>query len=189
MGATNGFVPNADALVGHNARYAAGDHDGRLPPAPARKLAVVACMDARLDPLPVLGLDNGDAHVLRNAGGVITDDVIRSLCLSQRALGTREILLVHHTDCGLQKVDDSSFRTELGAELGVTPPWSLEAFADPHDDVRQSIRRLHLSPFIAHKDRIRGFVFDVADGLLREVHRDHDDASGPTPPGRGAPAG
>ena len=163
-------VPIAADLLANNARYAADEHDADLAVEPARQLAVVACMDARLDPSSVLGLRSGDAHILRNAGGVVTDDVIRSLCLSQRALGSREIVLVHHTDCGLQKVDEGDFRAGLQAELGVTPPWSVEAFADPHDDVRQSIRRLQLSPFIPYKDHIRGFVYDVADGRLHEVH-------------------
>jgi carbonic anhydrase len=163
------FVPNADELVERNRAYAAEFHDDRLPVQPGRHVAVVACMDSRIDAFAVLGLENGDAHVIRNAGGVITDDVIRSLCLSQRFLGTREIILVHHTDCGLQKVDEAEFREALAGEVGVKPWWSLEAFSDPYADVLQSMQRLQMSPFIAHKEHIRGFVYDVGDGLLHEV--------------------
>ncbi len=129
-------------------------------------------MDSRIDTFAVLGLGNGEAHIIRNAGGIITDDVIRSLCLSQRFLGTREIVLVHHTDCGLQKVNEAEFRDELAAELGVKPWWSLEAFTDPYEDVRQSIQRLFMTPFIQHKECISGFVYDVTDGLLQEVRLD-----------------
>lgn len=168
MATPDGYTPSADELLGHNRAYADAFHDSDLQVEPRRRLAVVACMDSRIDTFAVLGLTNGDAHIIRNAGGVITDDVIRSLCLSQRFLGTREIILIHHTDCGLQKVDEASFREELVAELGVKPWWSVESFDDPYADVRQSIRRLHLTPFIPHKDRIRGFVYDVADGILRE---------------------
>ncbi len=163
------FIPSADRVVASNARYAADSHDDQLEVEPARNLAVVSCMDSRIDPLAGLGLANGDAHIIRNAGGVITDDVIRSLCLSQRFLGTREIILVHHTDCGLQKVNEAEFRAELVAEIGIKPCWSLEAFLDPYDDVRQSIQRLQMTPFIQHKDHISGFVYDVTDGLLHEV--------------------
>ncbi len=166
---TAAFSPSADELLARNAAYAEDSHDDQLQPEPKRHLAVVACMDARIDALAVLGLANGDAHIIRNAGGVITDDVVRSLCLSQRFLGTREILLVHHTDCGLQKVDEAVFRAELDAEVGIKPWWSLESFTDPYDDVRQSIQRLLISPFVAHKEHIRGFVYDVTDGLLHEV--------------------
>ena len=126
-------------------------------------------MDARLDVAGLLGLELGDAHIIRNAGGVVTDDVIRSLCLSQRFLGTTEIVLIHHTDCGLQKVDEGQLRLELATELGVTPAWSLDGFADPYDDVRQSIARLVRSPFVAETDQIRGCVYDVVDGRLHEV--------------------
>ncbi len=124
-----------------------------------------------MDVFSMLGLDHGDAHVIRNAGGVITDDVIRSLCLSQRSLGTREIVLIHHTDCGLQNVSDDLFKAELEREFGIKPWWSLESFADPYDDTRQSIRRLELTPFIGYKAHIRGFVYDVATGCLHEVSR------------------
>lgn len=166
------FLPNADELIRHNASYAAEFDDEPLPTAPRRQLAIVACMDSRMDVFGILGLAHGEAHVIRNAGGVITDDVVRSLCLSQRLLGTREIILMHHTDCGLQKVTDDDFKAELEAELGVKPDWSLESFSDPVADVRQSMRRLELTPFIAHKDHIRGFVYDVFTGLLDEVGRD-----------------
>jgi carbonic anhydrase len=158
-----------DELVDHNRAYAAEFHDADLQVEPTRHLAVVACMDSRIDTFAVLGLGNGEAHIIRNAGGVITDDVIRSLCLSQRFLGTREIVLVHHTDCGLQKVNEAEFRDQLADELGLKPWWSLEAFHDPYDDVRQSIQRLRLTPFIPHKDSITGFVYDVTDGLLHRI--------------------
>ena len=166
---TDAFTPSADELLAKNAEYAEHFHDSDLEVAPTRHLAVVACMDSRMDIFQILGLGNGEAHIVRNAGGVITDDVIRSLCLSQRALGTREIVLLHHTDCGLSKVDEGEFREELAAELGVKPWWSLEAFSDPDADVAQSMQRLRLSPFIAHKDHIRGFVYEVETGRLREV--------------------
>jgi carbonic anhydrase len=166
------FTPNTDTLLENNARYANDFHDGDLAVAPRRHLAIVACMDSRMDIFGILGLGHGEAHVVRNAGGVITDDVIRSLCVSQRLLGTREVILLHHTDCGLQKVTDDAFKAELEAELGVTPQWAVESFIDPVADVRQSIRRLQLSPFIRHKDHIRGFVYDVSTGLLDEVGRD-----------------
>ena len=163
------FTPNADQLITNNAGYAERFHDSDLQVAPQRNLAVVACMDSRMDLFQILGLANGEAHIIRNAGGVITDDVIRSLCLSQRFLGTREIVLLHHTDCGLSKVDENEFREELAAELGVKPWWSLEAFTDPDDDVRQSMQRLQMTPFIPHKGHIRGFVYEVESGRLREV--------------------
>ncbi len=164
------FTPSADELMAHNLRYATSFHDNQLQVEPQRQLAIVACMDSRIDTFAIVGLSNGDAHIIRNAGGVITDDVIRSLCLSQRLLGTREIILVHHTDCGLQQVDEAEFRAELESELGVKPWWSLETFTDPYADVRQSIQRLYTTPFVLHKENIRGFVYDVTDGLLHEVH-------------------
>ncbi|MEO6571331.1 MAG: carbonic anhydrase [Ilumatobacteraceae bacterium] len=163
------FSPRVDKLVERNRRYAVDFHDSELQVKPTRNLAVVTCMDSRIDTFSVLGLENGEAHIIRNAGGVITDDVIRSLCLSQRFLGTREIIVAHHTDCGLQKVEEGAFREELAAELGVKPWWSLETFDDPYEDVRQSIQRLRMTPFIPHKDHISGFVYDVTDGLLHEV--------------------
>ena len=122
-----------------------------------------------MDTFEILGLRHGEAHIIRNAGGVITDDVIRSLCLSQRFLGTREIILLHHTDCGLMRVTEDSFKAELEAEIGIKPWWALESFSDPHADVLQSIRRLHATPFITHKQHIRGFVYNVETGLLEEV--------------------
>ena len=161
--------PNLPELLEHNRTFAADFHDAELQVQPTRRLAVVACMDSRIDTFAVLGLGNGEAHIIRNAGGVITDDVIRSLCLSQRFLGTREIILVHHTDCGLQKVDEAEFREQLASELGLKPWWSLETFTDPYADVRQSIQRLAQTPFIPHKEHISGFVYDVTDGLLHPV--------------------
>ena len=166
---TSDFRPRTQELLASNAAFVR-DFDGAgMPAAPARRLAVVACMDARLDVLRILGLRAGEAHVIRNAGGVITGDVIRSLCLSQRLLGTREVVLVHHTDCGLQLLDEQRFMAALEAETGVTPAWPLEAFADPYEDVIESMQRLHSTPFLPHKDNIRGFVYDVADGMLHET--------------------
>lgn len=163
------FSPSADSLLAANQAAAETFTDNNLQVAPTRHLAVVACMDSRMDIFKILGLGNGEAHIIRNAGGVITDDVIRSLCLSQRLLGTREVVLVHHTDCGLQKVDPIAFKAELEDELGVKPSWAVEAFDDPYVDVRQSMQRLLRSPFVFHKEHIRGFVYDVTDGRLREV--------------------
>ncbi len=161
--------PIADRLLANNAGYAETIDPDAIPGRPARHVAVVACMDCRLDPLRMLGLSLGDAHVMRNAGGIVTDDVIRSLCLSQRALGTREVLLVHHTKCGLAGVDEAAFRAELQADVGVTPPWSVETFVDVEADVRQSIQRIRNSPFVTHDEHVRGFVYDVDTGLLSEV--------------------
>lgn len=163
------FEPNADELVARNREFAESFADHDLQVRPMRRLAVVACMDSRMDTFRLLGLDHGEAHIIRNAGGVVTDDVIRSLCLSQRALGTREIILVHHTDCGLHQVSEDQFKAELEAELGIKPWWALESFGDPYADVRQSIQRLYLTPFVPHKDHIRGFVYDVRTGALTEV--------------------
>lgn len=165
------FQPNADEIIARNAEHAARFADADLAVAPKRQLAVVACMDSRMDMFQILGLGNGEAHIIRNAGGIITDDVIRSLCLSQRLLGTKEIVLVHHTDCGLQKVDEDEFRSELERELGVKPWWAIESFTDPFQDVAQSIRRLRMTPFVSD-DHIRGFVYDVTTGALTEVHAD-----------------
>ena len=165
---TEEFVPSADQLVAHNERFSGSFEDGDLAVAPAMKLAVVACMDSRMDIFKILGLANGEAHILRNAGGVITDDVIRSLCLSQRFLGTQEIVLLHHTDCGLQKVSEDEFKADLEAELGIKPRWSLEPFTDPYGDTRQSMQRLIVTPFV-DASYLRGFVYDVTDGRLREV--------------------
>ena len=167
------FIPTTDELLASNKVHAAGFHDSDLADEPTRQMAVVTCMDSRIDAFAVLGLANGEAHIIRNAGGVITDDVIRSLCMSQRLLMTREIVLIHHTDCGLQKVDEAAFRAELEEEIGVKPWWSLEAFTDPYGDIRQSIQRLYMTPFITHKEHIRGFVYDVTDGILNEVDLSH----------------
>jgi len=161
MSATEEFLAN-------NARYAQ-EFAGPLPMPPARHVAVVACMDARLNVYATLGLHEGEAHVIRNAGGVITDDQIRSLAISQRLLGTREIILIHHTDCGMLTFTDDQFKRAIQDETGIKPSWSAEAFPDPDEDVRQSIARIKASPFIPHKDAIRGFVFDVATGKLNEV--------------------
>ena len=170
MSASGGeWVPNADELLRNNATYAADFADEHLPVQPRRKLAVVACMDSRMDIFEMLGLRHGEAHIIRNAGGVITDDVTRSLCISQRFLGTREIVLLHHTDCGLQQLDEDDFKHALEAEVGVKPAWALESFNDPFLDTQQSIRRIRMSPFVLHKDDVRGFVYDVDTGQLHEV--------------------
>jgi len=157
-----------DDLLANNERYAE-TFKGALPMPPARGVAVVACMDARLNVYAALGLAEGDAHVIRNAGGVITDDEIRSLAISQRLLGTREIILIHHTDCGMMKITDDAFRRALQDDTGMKPTWAVEAFDDLEEDVRQSKARIAGSPFVPHKDAIRGFVFDVATGQLNEV--------------------
>jgi len=161
--------PNTDELVARNAQYGKTLDGTHLDVRPSRSLAVVACMDSRMDIFAILGLENGEAHIIRNAGGAVTEDTIRSLCLSQRFLGTREILLLHHTDCGLYKLNENEFNADLQQELGVRPSWALESFDDPYADVRQSIRRLELNPFVKHKDDMRGFVYNVDTGLLDEV--------------------
>ena len=163
------FRPSADELIAHNDEYVRqfADHDLAL--RPKRQLAIVACMDSRMDIFQMLGLGHGEAHIIRNAGGVVTDDVIRSLVLSQRSLGTREIILIHHTNCGLQSVSEDTFKAEIEAEVGIKPWWALECFSDPYADVRQSINRLRNSPFVTYKEHIRGFVYDVADGRLNGV--------------------
>jgi carbonic anhydrase len=157
-----------DELLANNQRYADG-FTGPLPLPPAKGLAVVACMDARLNLYALLGLEEGQAHVIRNAGGAVTDDGIRSLAISQRLLGTREIILIHHTDCGMLTFTDDDFRAAIQADTGIRPAWSAEAFSDLDADVRQSIARIKASPFVPHKDSVRGFVFDVATGKLNEV--------------------
>jgi carbonic anhydrase len=157
-----------DELLANNARYAES-FSGPLPLPPARGVAVVACMDARLNVYGILGLNEGDAHVIRNAGGVITEDEIRSLAISQRLLGTSEIILIHHTDCGMLTFTDDGFKASIQDEIGIKPTWSAEAFGDLDADVRQSIARIKASPFVPRKDSIRGFVFDVATGKLNEV--------------------
>jgi carbonic anhydrase len=158
-----------DELLRNNAAYAEGFEKGDLALPPARGVAVVACMDARLDVHKILGLEEGDAHVIRNAGGVITDDEIRSLAISQRLLGTREIILIHHTDCGMLTFTDDDLKQQIQEDVGVKPHFSMEAFSDLEEDVRQSMRRIHASPFITHKDSVRGFVYEVETGRLREV--------------------
>jgi carbonic anhydrase len=158
-----------DELIANNEAYASSFDKGSLPLPPAKKLAVVACMDARLDPAGALGLTEGDAHVIRNAGGVVTDDEIRSLAISQRLLGTEEIILIHHTDCGMLTFGDDEFRLAIQEETGIKPEWASEAFSDLEADVRQSIARIKASPFIPHKDNIRGFIYEVETGRLREV--------------------
>jgi carbonic anhydrase len=163
---TTGTV--TDRLVEANRRYAAGFSDPGMDARPVLRVAVVACMDARLDLHDALGLALGDCHTIRNAGGVVTDDVIRSLTISQRALGTRSVALIHHTGCGLESLTEE-FRHELEMEVGQRPAWAVEAFRDVDQDVRQSMRRIRTCPFLPHTDDIRGFVFDVKTGILREI--------------------
>jgi carbonic anhydrase len=157
-----------DEYLRNNAAYTES-FTGPLPMPPSQHLAVVACMDARLNVYAILGLKDGEAHVIRNAGGVVTDDEIRSLAISQRLLGTTEIILIHHTDCGMLTFTDDAFKASIAQETGIKPAWSAEAFSDLDEDVRQSIARIKASPFIPRKDSIRGFVFDVATGKLNEV--------------------
>ncbi len=158
-----------DELLANNAAYAASFDKGDLPLPPGKQVAVLACMDARLSVYGALGLTEGEAHVIRNAGGVVTDDEIRSLAISQRLLGTKEIILIHHTDCGMLTFKDDEFKAAIQAEVGIKPEWAAEAFSDLDVDVRQSIARIKASPFIPHKDSIRGFVYEVETGRLREV--------------------
>ena len=158
-----------DELVANNRSFADSIPATHLDVRPSRQLAIVTCMDSRLDVFAALGLQDGEAHVLRNAGGVITDDVIRSLAVSQRRLGTREVMLIHHTDCGMQTLTDDGFRAELQEATGVAPAFAIESFTDIDADVRQSILRVRRSPFVPHRDRVRGFVFDVDDHRLREI--------------------
>ncbi|MDP8943341.1 MAG: carbonic anhydrase [Actinomycetota bacterium] len=158
-----------DELLSNNKTYAEAFDKGELEIPPAKRLAVIACMDARLDPNRLLGLAEGDAHVIRNAGGVVTDDEIRSLAISQRLLGTEEIILIHHTDCGMLTFTDDEFRRQILDDTGIKPEWAAEAFSDLDEDVRQSIARIKVSPFIPRKDSVRGFVYDVENGRLREV--------------------
>lgn len=158
-----------DDFLSNNERYASGFSKGSLPIPPAKRVAVVACMDARLETGALLGLAEGDAHVIRNAGGVVTDDVIRSLTISQRLLGTREIMLVHHTDCGMQTFRNDEFKRQILEETGLEPPFATEAFQDLDENVRQSLKRVKASPYIPHKDEVRGFVYEVETGKLREI--------------------
>ncbi|GAA3860190.1 beta-class carbonic anhydrase [Streptomyces sedi] len=163
-------MPNSvtDELVSANQRYAEDFTDPGMNARPVRGVAIVACMDARLDLHAALGLDLGDCHTIRNAGGVVTDDIIRSLTISQRALGTRSVVLIHHTNCGLEQLTEG-FRDELEDEVGQKPSWAVESFTDVDRDVRQSMARVRTSPFLLHTDDVRGFVFDVTSGLLREI--------------------
>ena len=162
-------MSTTDELLANNEAYVASFDKGGLPMPPGKKLAVLACMDARLNVYGMLGLSEGDAHVIRNAGGVVTDDEIRSLAISQRLLGTEEIILIHHTDCGMLTFTDDDFKKSIQEETGIKPEWAAEAFSDLDTDVRQSIARIKASPFIPKKDSVRGFVYEVESGRLREV--------------------
>jgi carbonic anhydrase len=162
-------VSATDELLANNEAYVAAFGNGHLPIPPAKKVAIVACMDARLNVYGALGLKEGDAHVIRNAGGVVTDDEIRSLAISQRLLGTEEIILIHHTDCGMLTFTDDDFKKSIQDDVGIKPEWAAEAFPDLDGDVRQSIARIKASPFIPRKDAVRGFVYEVESGRLREV--------------------
>lgn len=162
-------MSTTDELLNNARAYAAHFDKGDLPLPPGRKVAVVACMDARLNPYGLLGLHEGDAHVIRNAGGVITEDEIRSLAISQRLLGTEEIILIHHTDCGMLTFTDDAFKRSIQDETGIKPPWSAEAFTDLDEDVRQSLARIKANLFVPRKGSVRGFIYDVKDGTLREV--------------------
>jgi carbonic anhydrase len=162
-------MTNIDELFDNNQAYADGLEPSHLDLRPSRKLAIVTCMDSRLDVFAALGLGDGEAHIMRNAGGVITDDVIRSLAISQRKLETREIMLIHHTDCGMQKITDDGFRAELQEATGVAPAFAIESFTDAAADVRQSILRVRRSEFIPHREIVRGFIYDVDTHRLHEV--------------------
>jgi carbonic anhydrase len=162
-------MDTTEELLENNRAFAESVPDRHLDVQPSRRLAIVTCMDSRLDVFAALGLADGEAHVLRNAGGVITDDVIRSLAISQRRLGTREVMLIHHTDCGMQKLTDDGFRAELLEASGVAPAFAIESFGDVEADVRQSLLRVRRSAFLPHRDRVRGFVYDVDTHRLREV--------------------
>ena len=162
-------MSSTDTFLDNNARYAEQFQKQQTPLPPGKQTAIVACMDARLETGRMLGLEEGDAHVIRNAGGVVTDDVLRSLVISQRLLGTREIVLIHHTDCGMLTFKDDDVKAGIEADTGLRPAFALEAFPNLEDDVRQSVRRIRACPFIPVKDHIRGFVYDVATGRLNEV--------------------
>ena len=162
MSATDQLLANAD-------RHAASFRSGDLPRRPALPVAIVACLDARMNLYSIFGLEDGQANLIRNAGGIVTDDTIRSLVISQRLLGTREIVVLHHTDCGMTAIDDDGFAAELEADSGVRPPWSAGSFSDPYSHVRESIAKLKSSPFIPEKGSVRGFVYDVATGKVTEV--------------------
>ena len=158
-----------DDLLQNSKRYASVFDNGSLPVRPRKGVTVLACMDGRVNPYTILGLEEGDAHVLRNAGGVVTDDAIRSLAISQHLLGTNEIILIHHTECGMLSFTDAQFEEKLEHEAGARPSWAVETFTDLDPDVRESIARIERSPFVPRKDSVRGFVYDVKDGTLREV--------------------
>jgi carbonic anhydrase len=162
-------MSTTDELLRNAQAYADSFDKGDLPLPPAKKVAVLACMDARLNPYGILGLQEGDAHVIRNAGGVVTDDEIRLLAISQRLLGTEEIILIHHTDCAMLTFSDDEFKRSIQDEVGIKPEWAAEAFGDLDEDLRQSVARIKASPFIPRKDSIRGFVYEVETGRLREV--------------------
>lgn len=158
-----------DELVRNSARYAETFASGDLPMPPGKRVAILACMDARINPYGILGLSEGDAHVIRNAGGVVTEDAVRSLVISQRLLGTTEIVLIHHTDCGMLTFRDDEVKAQIEADSGLRPSFALEAFSDVEADVRQSLRRVRANPFIPRRDAVRGFVYDVKSGRLDEV--------------------
>src|SRR5680860_814045 len=162
-------MSTTDQLLENAADYAEGFDKADLSLPPGRKVAILACMDARLNPYGLLGLSEGDAHVIRNAGGVITDDEVRSLAISQRLLGTREIILIHHTDCGMLTFTDDEFKAQIEADTGLRPGWAPESFRDSAADVKQSLARISANPFIPHKDHVRGFVYSVTDGSLTEI--------------------
>lgn len=162
-------MSQTDLLLNNNATYSKAFKKGALSLPPSKKVAVLACMDARLDVYRLLGLEEGEAHVIRNAGGVVTDDAVRSLVISQRLLGTREVMLIHHTDCGMLTFSDDGLKRKIQDETGIKPPFSLEAFPDLEEDVRQSVARIRASPFVPSKDQVRGFVYDVETGRLAEV--------------------
>jgi carbonic anhydrase len=158
-----------DELLRNNEEYASTFDKGDLPMPPGKQIAIVTCMDARLSPYVMLGLEEGEAHVIRNAGGVITDDEIRSLVISQRLLGTQEVMLIQHTDCGMLTFSDDEVKQQIQDDVGIKPHFSLESFSDLDENVRQSIARIQSSPFIPNKESVRGFVYEVETGRLREV--------------------
>jgi len=174
-------VTAIDDLLARNLR-AAEYHPVGMGPMPTLKIALLMCMDARIDGHGAFRLTLGEVHLMRNAGGVVTDDVIRSLAISQHALGTREIMIIHHTDCGLARLEEDAFRAHLATFAGYRPTWSVQAFKDPHDSVRESLRRIRDSPFLLHHDAVRGFIFDVNTGLLEEVFVDGDEPTGQLAP-------
>jgi carbonic anhydrase len=176
-------VDEIDELVDNNRAFAASLPVLHLDVRPSRRLVIVTCMDSRLDVFAALGLSGGEAHVLRNAGGVITDDMIRSLAVSQRRLGTREVMIIQHTDCGMQSLTEDGFRAELTAAAGIAPAFAIESFSDLEANVRQSVLRVRLSPFLPHRDRVRGFFYDVDDHRLREVDVPSADVAEEGPPG------